>query len=72
MRLNINGEPIRLDDWEDIITNHEVHDVSEFNRTTTVDLVIDRLLVSKSDQKRLSEAIENEFHRDISSVSEEK
>jgi excinuclease ABC subunit A len=63
VRLNINGKPIRLDDWEEIITNQDVQDGLEFTRNTTVDLVIDRLLVSRADQKRLAEAIENAFHR---------
>ena len=63
VRLNINGKSIRLDEWEEIITNQDVQDGLEFTRNTTVDLVIDRLLVSRDDQKRLAEAIENAFHR---------
>ena len=63
MRININGESIRLDEWDEIITDQKVQDGLEFTRNTTVDLVIDRLLVSKVDQKRLAEAIENAFHR---------
>ena len=59
VRININGESIRLDEWDEIITDQKVQDGLKFNRDTTVDLVIDRLLVSKVDQKRLAEAIEN-------------
>ncbi|GIT03638.1 MAG: hypothetical protein CM1200mP28_08970 [Deltaproteobacteria bacterium] len=54
--ININGEPIRLDEWDEIFANQKVQDGLEFTRNTTVDLVIDRLLVSKADQKRLAEA----------------
>ena len=63
VRLNINGKSIRLDDWDDIFANQDVQEGLEFTRNTTVDLVIDRLLVSRDDQKRLAEAIENAFHR---------
>jgi len=63
VRININGEPVRLDEWDEISTNHKDQNGLEFTRDTTVDLVIDRLLVSKDDQKRLAEAIENAFYR---------
>ena len=63
MRLNINGKSIRLDEWEEIFANQDVQEGLVFTRNTTVDLVIDRLLVSRDDQKRLAEAIENAFHR---------
>ncbi|GIT08853.1 MAG: hypothetical protein CM1200mP30_24830 [Pseudomonadota bacterium] len=63
VRLNINGEPIRLDEWNEIYANHKDQNGLGFTRDTTVDLVIDRLLVNRDDQKRLAEAIENAFHR---------
>ncbi len=63
VRININGESFRLDEWDNIPKKNKDQNGLEFTCETTVDLVIDRLLVSINDQKRLAEAIENAFHR---------
>ena len=63
VRININGKSFRLDEWDNIPTKNKDQNGLEFTGETTVDLVIDRLLVSINDQKRLAEAIENAFHR---------
>ncbi len=57
VRLYINGETIRLDEWKENSAKFKL------SKNTTVDLGIDRLRVNSEEQKRLAEAVENAFQR---------
>lgn len=57
LRAYINDKLIRLDDWE------EIEPGLHLKASTTVDLVIDRLLISQEEHKRLVESLETAFQR---------
>ncbi|GIT71659.1 MAG: hypothetical protein Ct9H300mP28_14730 [Pseudomonadota bacterium] len=48
VRININGDPLRLDEWDEIFQTKKFRMAGKFTRNTTVVLgLIDRLLVRK-------------------------
>ncbi|MEC8236960.1 MAG: excinuclease ABC subunit UvrA, partial [SAR324 cluster bacterium] len=55
LRAYVKNKLVRLDEWED--------KEPKLKKKTPIDLVIDRIEVSESEQKRLAEAIENAFQK---------
>ena len=57
VRLYVNNTVIHLDEWE------QVHPKLPLTSKSVVDLVIDRVKIQKSDQKRFAEAIETAYQK---------
>lgn len=57
VRLYVNEQVVHLDEWD------QLENKLSLTKKTTVDLVVDRLKVQKSDQKRLAEAIEVAYQK---------
>ena len=57
IRIHLNQKEVHLDDWE------QQEATLTLTQKTAVDLVIDRVKVQKSDQKRLAEAIEVAYQK---------
>ena len=57
VRLYVNNTVVHLDEWD------QVHPTLSLNRQSVVDLVIDRVKIQKSDQKRFAEAIEMAYQK---------
>ena len=55
LRAYVKNKLVRLDEWEE--------QEPKLKKKTPIDLVIDRIEVSESEQKRLAEAIENAFQK---------
>ena len=57
IRIYVNKKEVHLDEWD------QVESRLSLSKKTAVDLVIDRVKVKKSDQKRLAEAIEVAYQK---------
>ncbi|SVC95850.1 uncharacterized protein METZ01_LOCUS348704, partial [marine metagenome] len=56
LRAYVKNKLVRLDEWEE-------GSAPKLKKKSSIDLVIDRIEVSESEQKRLAEAIENAFQK---------